>query len=82
MNDFNLPSAVQEEVVEEAAEEEAAEEEAAVEEVEEVEDNQRRHQHQLHPNNQYLLQQTLKPWEDFPKSLTETVPRPTTSSKK
>jgi hypothetical protein len=76
MNDFNLPSAVQEEVVEEVAEEEAAAE--AVEE----EGHQHQHQHQQHPNNRYPLQQTLKLWEDFPKSLMETVPEPTTSSKK
>jgi hypothetical protein len=77
MNDFNLPFAVQEEVVEEVAEEEAA-----VEAAEEAEERQHQHQHQQHLSNQYPLQQTLKLWEDFPKSLAETVPEPMTSSKK
>jgi hypothetical protein len=77
MNDFNLPSAVQEEVVEEVAEGEAAEEA-----VEEVEERQRQHQHQRHLHNQYPSQQTLKLWEDFPKSLTGTVPELMTSSRK
>jgi hypothetical protein len=67
MNDSNSPSVVQEE-------EEAAV--AAVEEAEEAEE------HQRHPNSQYPLQQTLKPWEDFPKSSTETAPGLMTSLKK
>jgi hypothetical protein len=77
MNDFNLPSVEQEEVVEEVAEE-------AVEVVEEEAEGEHRHQHrhQRHPNNQYPSQQTLKLWEDFPKSSTETAQEPMTSSKK
>jgi hypothetical protein len=75
MNDFNSPSAVPEEEVEE----EAAE---AAEEVEEVEGHQHQHRHQRHPNSRYPLQQTLKLWEDFPKSSTEIERKPTTSSKK
>jgi hypothetical protein len=55
-----------------------AEEEAAVEEEEAHQHQQRR---QL-PNNQYLLRQMSKPWEDFPKSSTETVLEPMTSLKK
>jgi hypothetical protein len=75
MNDFNSPSVVQEEVEEEVAEEVA-------EAVEEAEEHQHQHQHQRHPNSQYPLQQTLKLWEDFPKSSTETAQEPMTSSKK
>jgi hypothetical protein len=77
MNDFNSPSVVQEEAVEEVAEEAA---EAVEEEAEE--EHQHRHRHQRHPNNQYPSQQTLKLWEDFPKSSTETAQEPTTSSKR
>jgi hypothetical protein len=55
-----------------------AEEEVAVE----AEEAHQHQQHQQRPNNQYPLQRMSKPWEDFPKSLTETVPEPMTSSKK
>jgi hypothetical protein len=77
MNDFNSPSVEQEGEVEEVAEEvvEVVEEEAE-------EEHQHQHRHQRHPNNQYPSQQTLKLWEDFPKSLTEIVLEPMTSSKK
>jgi hypothetical protein len=75
MSDFNSPSVEQEvEVVEEVAEEAG--------EVEAEEEHQHQHRHQRHPNNQYPSQQTLKLWEDSPKSSTETAQEPMTSSKK
>jgi hypothetical protein len=55
-----------------------AEEEAAVE----AEGAHQHQQRQWPPNNRYPLQQMSKLWEDFPKSSTETVLEPTTSSKK
>jgi hypothetical protein len=40
------------------------------------------HQHQQLPNNQYPLQQMLKPWEDSLKCSTVTALGPMTSLKK
>jgi hypothetical protein len=62
----------------EAVEVEAEEEEAAVE----AEEAHQHQQHQQLLNNQYPLQQMLKPWEDSLKYSTETMLEPTTSSKK